>query len=69
MGEEEKDEGDENEQSSSYLDRKLGRSAPAPNPFPEIQTPARPTCCRCESPIGEVEEGGFIDSGGGVVFN
>ena len=55
-GEEEKDEGDEDEQES-YLDRKLGRSVPAPNPHPEIQTPARPrVCCRFASPIGQVEE-------------
>ena len=37
---------------------------------PEIPTTAQPIlCCRCESPIGEVEGDDAIDSDGGIVFH
>ena len=39
------------------------------HPHPEIRTTAQPRlCCRCESPIGEVEGGDVLDSAAGIVF-
>ena len=60
----EEDEDEENEEEAA------GAGSQKASRCPEIPTTAQPRwCCRCESPIGEVEGDGAIDSDGGIVFH